>query len=134
MLFQSHCVNASNHDKAILVEKFLDCWHQGDLQTLIALMAEDITFWSDGGGKVVAAQKPLYGCMKVARVLVAIRHSRLTPTLISQVIAVNDQLGVINMVDEKPHSTFSFEFAGDRIQSIFAVVNPEKLRAIKLAL
>lgn len=125
---------ASNHDKDILVEKFLDCWNQGDLQALIALMAEDITFWSDGGGEVVAAQKTLYGCIKVARFLVAIRRSRLTPTLVSQVVAVNNQLGVINMVDEKPHSTFSFEFTGDRIQSIFAVVNPEKLKAIKLLL
>ncbi|MGJ5628009.1 RNA polymerase sigma-70 factor [Nostoc sp. CALU 1950] len=119
------------HDKDILVEQFLDYWNHGDLQGLIAFMAEDVTFWSDGGGKVVAAQKPLYGCLKVARFLVAIRRSRLTPTLVSQVVVVNGQPGVINTVDKKPHSTFSFEFAGDRIRAIFAVVNPEKLGAVK---
>jgi RNA polymerase sigma-70 factor, ECF subfamily len=127
-------ITIGSHDQDILVEKFLDCWNCGDLQGLIALMAEDITFWSDGGGKVVAAQKALFGCMKVARFLLAIRRSRLTPTLVSQVITVNNQLGVINIVDEKPHSTFSFEFAGNRIRSIFAVVNPEKLKTIKLLL
>jgi RNA polymerase sigma-70 factor (ECF subfamily) len=94
-------------------------------------MAEDVTFWSDGGGRVVAAQKPLFGCLKVARFLVAIRRSRLTPTLASQVVKVNGQPGVINIVDEKTHSTFSFEFVGDKIQSVFAVVNPEKLGAVK---
>ncbi|BDI20794.1 DNA-directed RNA polymerase sigma-70 factor (plasmid) [Nostoc cf. commune SO-36] len=120
-----------SHDRDILVEQFLDCWNHGDLQGLIALMAEDVTFWSDGGGKVVAAQKPLSGCLKVARFLVAIRRSRLTPMLISQVAVVNSQLGVINIVDEKLHSTFSFEFTGDSIRSIFAVVNPEKLGAVK---
>jgi RNA polymerase sigma-70 factor, ECF subfamily len=132
MLFQSHSVNASNsHNKDILVEQFLAYWNQGDLQGLIALMAEDVTFWSDGGGKVIAAQKPLFGCLKVARFLVAIRRSRLTPTLVSQAVKVNGQPGVVNIVDEKTHSTFSFEFVGDRIQSIFAVVNPEKLGAMK---
>jgi RNA polymerase sigma-70 factor, ECF subfamily len=132
MLFQSHSVNASNsHKKDILVEQFIAYWNQGDLQGLIALMAEDVTFWSDGGGKVIAAQKPLFGCLKVARFLVAIRYSRLTPTLVSQAVQVNGQPGIVNIVDEKTHSTFSFEFVGDRIQSIFAVVNPEKLGAVK---
>ena len=120
-----------SHNKDILIEQFLDYWNHGDLQGLIALMAEDVTFWSDGGGKVVAAQKPLFGCLKVARFLVAIRRSRLTPTLISQVVKVNGQSGVVNIVDEKTHSIFSFEFVDDRIQSIFAVVNPEKLGAVK---
>jgi RNA polymerase sigma-70 factor (ECF subfamily) len=125
-------IASNSHNNDILVEQFLAYWNYGDLQGLIALMAEDITFWSDGGGKVVAAQKPLFGCLKVARFLVAIRRSRLTPILFSQVVKVNGQPGVVNIVDEKPHSTFSFEFVGDRIQSIFAVVNPEKLGAVKL--
>jgi RNA polymerase sigma-70 factor, ECF subfamily len=122
---------SNSQNKDILVEQFLAHWNHGDLQGLIALMAEDITFWSDGGGKVVAAQKPLFGCLKVARFLVAIRRSRLTPTLVSQVVKVNGQPGVVNLVDEKTHSILSFEFVGDRIQSIFAVVNPEKLGAVK---
>jgi RNA polymerase sigma-70 factor, ECF subfamily len=124
-------IASNSHNKNILVEQFLAHWNHGDLQGLIALMAEDVTFWSDGGGKVVAAQKPLFGCLKIARFLVAIRRSRLTPTLVSQAVKVNGQPGVVNIVDEKTHSTFSFEFVGDRIQSIFAVVNPEKLGAVK---
>lgn len=118
------------HDRDILAEQFLACWHHGNLQGFIALMAEDITFWADGGGKVIAAQRPLHGCLKVARFLIAIRRSRLTPTLVSQVVTINGQPGIINIVDEKPHSTFSFEVAGAQIQSIFAVVNPEKLGAV----
>jgi hypothetical protein len=90
-----------------------------------------LTDWSDGGGKAVAAQKPLSGGLKVARFLVAIRRSRLTPMLISQLAVVNSQLGVVNIVDNKLHSTFSFEFTGDSIRSIFAVVNPEKLGTVK---
>lgn len=125
-------VSQANYPKHNLIEQFLICWNQGDVQGLIDLMAEDVTFWSDGGGKVVAAQKPLHGCLKVARFLVAIRGSQLTPTIVPQLIEINGQPEIINIVDEKSHSIFSFDFSGDRIQAIFAVVNPEKLRAFQL--
>jgi RNA polymerase sigma-70 factor, ECF subfamily len=94
-------ITSPNQD--ILIEQFLDYWNRGDLQGLIALMGEDVTFWSDGGGKVTAAQKPLFGCLKVARFLVAIRRSRLTPTLISQVVKVNGQSGVRGRIEITSH-------------------------------
>ncbi len=131
LVLRRPAIDPNSHDKEILVEQFLEYWSHGDLQGLVALMAQDVTFWADGGGKVVAAQKPLCGCLKVARFLVAIRRSQRTPILISRVIEFNGQTGVVNVADGKPHSTFSFEFAGDKIQSIFAVVNPEKLGAVK---
>jgi RNA polymerase sigma-70 factor, ECF subfamily len=117
--------------KDALIAQFLSDWNQGNLQGLLILMAEDITFWSDGGGKVVAAARPLYGHLKVARFLVSIRRSRLTPNLIPQVMKINGQPGIINIVDGEPHSIFCFDFAGKIIQSIFAVVNPVKLKAVQ---
>jgi RNA polymerase sigma-70 factor, ECF subfamily len=114
-----------------VIEQFLDCWNQGDRQGLIALMSEDVTFFSDGGGQVMAAQKPLHGCLKVARFLVAIRSSGLTPVLLPQVDRINGQPGLINrLTDGILHSVFSFDCVEGKIQSIFAVVNPEKLSAI----
>lgn len=115
-----------------VVTQFLASWNQGDLHRLVALMAEDITFWSDGGGQVIAAQRPLHGCQKVARFLVAIRRTRLIPTLSSQIIQINGQPGILNVVEGKPQSIFSFEFVSEGIEAIFAVVNPKKLKAIQL--
>ncbi|KJH69445.1 RNA polymerase sigma-70 factor [Aliterella atlantica] len=125
-------VSQANYAQDTLIEQFLTCWNQGDVQGLIALMAEDVTFWADGGGKVVAAQKPLHGCCKVARFLVAIRRSQLTPNIAPQLGEINGQFGIINILEQKSHSIFSFYFSGDRIQAIFAVVNPDKLRAFQL--
>jgi RNA polymerase sigma-70 factor, ECF subfamily len=125
-------VSSSHQQKEEIVEQFLTSWNQGDLHTLIALMAEDVTFWSDGGGRVTAAQRPLHGCQKVARFLVAIRRSRLIPTLSPQIVQINDRPGILNTVKGNPHSTFSFEFSGQIIRSIFAVVNPEKLKRVKV--
>lgn len=134
LVLRRPAIAVDSHVNDILLEQFLAHWNQGDLQALIALMAEDITFWSDGGGKAIAAEKPLQGCMKVARFLVAIRRSRLTPTIVPQVVTINGQLGIINLVNDKPHSVFSFDIADEQIQSIFAVVNPEKLKSVNLSL
>lgn len=79
----------SFQEKEEVVAQFLTSWNQGDFHSLVALMAEDITFWSDSGGQVIAAQRSLHGCQKVARFLVAIRRTRLIPTLSSQIIQIN---------------------------------------------
>lgn len=115
-----------------LIEQFCAYWNQGDMHKLIAMMAEDITFWADGGGKVVAVQKPLHGCLKVSRFLIAIRLSKRIPNLVPRIFQINGQPAVINLGSEKPQSVFNFEFSGDCIQSIFAVVNPDKLKTIEL--
>jgi RNA polymerase sigma-70 factor (ECF subfamily) len=117
----------SMQQKQEKVEQFLASWTHGDLHQLVALMAEDINFWSDGGGKATAAQKPLFGCQKVARFLIAIRRSRLLPKLNSQIIKINAQPGILNCVDGEHQSIFSFEFNQEAIIAIFAVVNPDKL-------
>jgi RNA polymerase sigma-70 factor, ECF subfamily len=118
--------------KTEMVEQFLQRWTQGDLPGLMQLLAEDVIFWSDGGGKATAAEYPLKGDRKVARFLVAVRRSRLFPPLHSQRVAINDQPGILNTVTGNPQSTFSFEFVDRRIQTIFAVVNPAKLKAAQL--
>jgi RNA polymerase sigma-70 factor (ECF subfamily) len=123
-------INPSVQQKAAIVEQFLTSWNQGDVQGLVALLAEDVTYWGDGGGQAVTALKPLHGRPKVAHVLVVIRHRRL-PTLTSRIVQVNGQPGIINFLDGQLHSVLSFELVDDCIRSIFAVVNPEKLKAVK---
>ena len=110
------------------VEKFLSAWNAGDVAELIALMTEDVTYMSDGGGKVPATLKPLQGAQKIAQFLVAIRRSKLVPTFTPQTVQINGQPGIINFVDGSPQSTVSFEFVDGYIQSIFSVVNPAKLK------
>ncbi|RMG14011.1 MAG: hypothetical protein D6728_03750 [Cyanobacteria bacterium J055] len=48
------------------------------------------------------------------------------------VARINDEPGILNTVEGKLQSTFSFEFSDRMIRSIFAVVNPEKLKGVKL--
>lgn len=114
-----------------LIEQFLVSWNRGDVYSLIALMAEDISFWGDGGGQMGAVRQPLHGALKVARFLVAIRRSSLLPILTPQQMPINGQLGLVNYVNEKLHSVFTFDVQGNVIQSIFAIVNPVKLQQFR---
>ncbi len=110
-----------------ITEQFLQACNLGDLQGLIALLSEDIALWSDGGGKVVAALKPLYGAVKIARFMLAIR-SKTSPNSASGIVEINGQPGIVNYIGDRPHRVITFDFANDCIQSIFITVNPDKLQ------
>ncbi|TVQ19818.1 MAG: RNA polymerase sigma-70 factor [Leptolyngbya sp. DLM2.Bin15] len=113
-----------------LVEQFLRACQQGDLQGLIKLLAEDITFWSDGGGKVSAALKPVYGAVKVARLLLNIRR-RKPPSTRDYPAEINGQVGMLHFVDHQLSRVYTFDFTSDRIQSIYIVGNPDKLKSLR---
>jgi len=51
------------------VDQFLAAAQPGDLSALTALLADDVTSWSDGGGAVRAARRPMHGAQQVARLV-----------------------------------------------------------------
>lgn len=55
-----------------LTSQFLAAAAAGDLVGLEQLLAEDVVTWSDGGGKVPAGLRPVYGRAKVARLYAAL--------------------------------------------------------------
>jgi hypothetical protein len=59
-----------------LMEGFLQASLSGDLEALLALLSEDVTLYSDGGGKTRAALRPIYGADNVARFLTATTAQR----------------------------------------------------------
>lgn len=118
----------SRQQQERLTRQFMEACSKGDLQGLLALLAEDITFWSDGGGKVTAALKPLHGSMKVARFLIAIRRSEILPTPASSLAEINGQPGIINYVNGYPESVVTFEIIENCIQSIYTVRNQRNSR------
>src|SRR5262249_16514195 len=58
---------ASPEAHAKMVGSFMEACLAGDMDGLMSLLAEDVTLWSDGGGKVSAALQPIQGRDKVAR-------------------------------------------------------------------
>jgi RNA polymerase sigma-70 factor (ECF subfamily) len=119
--------SVSQQQQEQITAKFLEASTQGDLQGLMSLLAKDVTFWSDSGGRVAAALKPIQGAVKVTRFLLAIRSKWLS-TSIAQIIEINGQPGMITRVDGCVHSVTTFDIVDGSIQSIYVVRNPEKLK------
>jgi RNA polymerase sigma-70 factor, ECF subfamily len=119
----------SHQQQEQITAQFMEATNEGNLPSLLALLAKDVTFWSDGGGKVAAALKPLQGAMKVARFLLAIRSKWLS-TALTRIVEINGQPSIITIVDGNIHSVMTFEIVDSYIQSIYTVRNPEKLKRI----
>ena len=51
----------SREEREELVEKFLAARERGGMEELVRLLAEDAAFYGDGGGKVAATPRPIFG-------------------------------------------------------------------------
>jgi len=99
------------------------------MQGLLNVLAGDAIMHSDGGGKVRAALKPIYGADKVARGLLGLMR-KIPSGVTSQLALVNDQLGILSYFNGVPYAVLAFSLANDRLQEIDFVVNPDKLRDV----
>jgi len=110
-----------------LLDSFLRASLSGDLESLIALLSEDVTLYSDGGGKTQAALKPIYGADRVARFLSGILE-KAPPDLAVRQTRVNGRPGLVGYFgDGSPQSVVTLEVGEGSIRAIRLVVNPEKL-------
>ena len=113
-----------------LTQKFIVACERGNLTELIKLLAADITLFSDGGGKVKALLKPIQGANKVARFLIAVGRSKLIPRSALELVRANGQIGILYSLDGGVRNIAIFEVIRDRLQAIYLVRNPDKLRHV----
>jgi RNA polymerase sigma-70 factor, ECF subfamily len=114
-----------------LVEKFTEASFAGDMEGLVALLAEDITLWGDGGGKVPgAALKPVHGASSVARFVLGVMERVVPRETVVRPTEINGQPGFISYVSGRPLAALILDIRDGRIRTIYAVGNPDKLRAL----
>jgi RNA polymerase sigma-70 factor (TIGR02957 family) len=121
--------DASREQREELTARFLEAFQDGNLEALEELLAEDVELHGDGGGKVPALARPLFGRSRVARTLsawakAAIRIGGLT----MRHVDVNGQPGAITFDgDGNVINVVSFDVVDGRIQALRSIVNPDKL-------
>jgi RNA polymerase sigma-70 factor (ECF subfamily) len=109
-----------------LLGGFLKAVREGDLQSMVDLLAKDAVLYSDGGGKARAAQKPILGADMIARFLLGITRNA-PPDWEVRLADVNGATGVVNLVGGKVVSVITFVVEDGRIQGFYIMVNPDKL-------
>ncbi|MGW2636669.1 RNA polymerase sigma-70 factor [Streptomyces sp. NPDC001348] len=109
-----------------LVGSFVAAARDGDLARLEKLLADDVTWWSDGGGKVRAALRPIEGREKVVRFLAGIAR-RFPAASGFTVVEANGGSALAAWVGDLLSGVVSFGFRDGLITEVHAVTNPEKL-------
>jgi RNA polymerase sigma-70 factor (TIGR02957 family) len=121
--------HASRQQRRELAERFFAAAQRGDLRALEEMLTEDVALHADGGGKVQAVTRPVNGRDRVARLLS--RGLALLPRygVRLQITEVNGQPGALAL-DEQDRlvGVVGLDVAEGRVQSVHAVVNPDKLR------
>ena len=121
-------LEADRQEREELAARFFDAFREGDVDGLRELLAADVQMVGDGGGKAPQFAKAIIGPDNVARVLAA------TVTLLDRIGVVlrphevNGQPGAIfRDRDGKVLGTLTLDVLDRQIQTIRAVINPDKL-------
>ncbi|ATW48815.1 RNA polymerase sigma-70 factor [Streptomyces peucetius] len=109
-----------------LLARFLDAAAQGAMTQLEALLADDVVAWSDGGGKVSAARRPVVGREKVARFLAGL-VARFSAGVRMEIVEANGSAVVLGREGGELTSLSALEAGEAGIIGIRIIRNPDKL-------
>jgi RNA polymerase sigma factor (sigma-70 family) len=111
--------------------RFFDAADGGAMEALLEMLAPDVVFQADGGGKAQVLGEPLHGRERVARLLAGLlRRGRFLGASL-RLAWVNGQPGAVGYdAADRVFTVFELEVTDGTVQAIRAVVNPDKLRHI----
>ena len=114
-----------------VTERFLKACLDGDLATLLEVLAPDVTLWADSGGRVPAPRHPMHGADQVARFFAATSVKIPHGTGIREVEANGGPAALI-VLDDVPYAVFVLDLSPEdhRVSAIRAVGNPAKLTGV----
>jgi RNA polymerase sigma-70 factor (ECF subfamily) len=115
-----------------LLQNYIEAIRARNIGRLETLLAEDIAFYADGGGKVNVVRKVCTGAPNVAELLGYVYQTFLQK-LEMKVTEMNHQPAFLFYLGDRLTSCMVFDISpgGDRILRINSVVDPEKLKNLR---
>jgi RNA polymerase sigma-70 factor (ECF subfamily) len=116
-----------------ILEQFMRASGSGDLNNLTAMLTQDVVFWADGGGKVRgAALQPVRSRDAVGRFILGVSERFTPPGATFAIADINGRPTIlVRNSDGSPAIVLSVELDEGRIQSIWAIANPDKLTRVR---
>ena len=108
---------------------FLQAARGQDMDALVSLLDDNVVLHGDGGGKAIALKQAVVGSSAVARFIIAITQ-KLPPDATVEEIELNGAPGLVAKAGGRIVVAIMIDTDGERIRSVFAVSNPDKLEAI----
>jgi RNA polymerase sigma-70 factor (ECF subfamily) len=111
--------------------RFARAFQAGDASQLAQLLAADVTFVADGGGKATATRRPFEGREDVLKLLVGFRRSAEAAGHAARatldVMEVNSEPAIVLRVNGRLDGVFVLSVGERMIAGIRVVRNPDKL-------
>ncbi|MFE4605509.1 RNA polymerase sigma-70 factor [Kitasatospora indigofera] len=114
-----------------VTDEFLAACLGGDLNRMLELLAPSVTAWSDGGGRVKAAIRPIDGADKVARFLLGVLANQPLENMRVHDVDVNGRPGLVIDAAGQVDSVVVLEIEDGRIGELRILRNPEKLTHLR---
>ncbi|TDU86584.1 RNA polymerase sigma-70 factor (ECF subfamily) [Kribbella voronezhensis] len=119
---------ASREDRDRLATEFLGAIRNGDLAGLERLLAENVVFVGDGGGRTPAVQQPIIGVVAVARFLLGLMRQGDRLGVLLDLVQANGQPALrIRAADGAMLGVLTIDVDTDRIVGLNNILNPDKL-------
>ena len=120
---------ASRGKREELAARFFRAVGQGDMDGLVAMLAEDAAVYGDSGAARPSWPRPIAGRDHVGRLLAGLARQMSQAGVVIRPAEVNGQPGAL-FLDPAGRliNVFSLDIAGGRVQTIRSVINPDKLR------
>lgn len=134
-LFKPAAVTTTREQQAritALLENYIDAIRQRDMPRLEHMLADDIAYFADGGGKLKVVAKSCTGSAAVAELLVLV-YNRFQMKADVQLRWVNHQPAFLFYMGGKLGNCMIYEFNADytQILRINTMVDPGKLRNLE---
>jgi RNA polymerase sigma-70 factor, ECF subfamily len=112
-----------------LAQAFFAASRSGDMKALGAMLAADVSFHSDGGGKRPAVKRPILGFDDVIKLHEFFAdHFAKNGSKLVRAGFVNGLPGFITLEADGELQTTALDIEGGKIAAIYVVRNPDKLR------
>ncbi|MFI9345698.1 RNA polymerase sigma-70 factor [Streptomyces sp. NPDC052773] len=111
-----------------LTERFLTAAAEGDLTGLMALLAPDVRLVGDSGGKSRAPLRVIESAGKVGRFLIGAAEQRGPVSF--RPAEINGGPAVVVLDGDRVDSVLQVDVLDGRVQSVYIIRNPDKLRSL----
>jgi RNA polymerase sigma-70 factor (ECF subfamily) len=119
------------HDEAHqhLLFSLAQALHDADIAQLTALLAPEVTLYSDGGGEVKAARKPIYHADRVLRFLLGLARKSL-PSDTWLMHSLNGDIAFLLLREDAPFALLTITCYAQSIHEIQLLNAPSKIARI----
>lgn len=124
---QSRPIETPTAERAEVVRNFKRAWQAADIEALVRLLDPSAIAVADGGGRAPALGHPVQGAGAIAEFLVALGDRVRNLELLERL--VNGRPGLIAWEDGRLLAVYAFEINASRIERMWTITNPEKLRS-----